>query len=250
MPRDLKGAGKFEVPKLHEVANSDGNAEDPEVGEIFESQSHQEEDTSSSYCDIDSPLDKDKISPSKQDLSLEEMDRVFNLVSSLTEEMSICGYSTHISNHAITESCRIHPFGLHSEESCLDFLLAWEITMEGKYDFEQTSLGYEAENILVDDSDESCNSKGRLVIYFSSPRELGVKPKVFPCAREVVYHEMRPLEGEITMCECTPMVGDLLDQVISFHYPSQFDYFNLNMMLKVRELVCGLIMAIKSYHNF
>lgn len=211
MPRDFEDMGNFEVPKLHEVAKADGNAKDPEVGEIFESQSHQEEDTNSSYDDIDSPLDNDKRTPSKQGMSLEEMDRVLNLVSSLTEEMSIYGYSTHISNHAIIESCRIPPFGFHSEESCPDFLLSWEIAMEGKYDFEQTSLRYEVENILVDDSNESCNSKGRLGIEFPSPREPKEESKVFPCAREVVYHEMRPLEGEITMCECTSMVGDLLD---------------------------------------
>ena len=82
---------------------------------------------------------------------------MLNLVSSLTEEMFICGYSTHISNHAITESCRIHPFGFHSEESCSDFLLAWEIAMEGKCDFEQGSLVYEVENILIDDINESPN---------------------------------------------------------------------------------------------
>ena len=121
----------------------DGSINDLEVAKICESESHQEDDTKSSYCDIDSPLDKDKIPPSKQDLLLEDMDRMFNVVSILTEEMSVCGYSTHISNHAIVESCRIHPFGFHSEESCPDFLLAWEITMEGKYDFEHASFGYE-----------------------------------------------------------------------------------------------------------
>ena len=82
-------------------------------------------------------------------------------------------------------------------------------------------MGNEGENILVDNSNESCNSKGRLVIDFSSPKE----PKVFPRACEAVNHEIRPSEGEITMCKCTPMVGDLLDQVISFHYPSQCDDF-------------------------
>jgi hypothetical protein len=92
--------------------------------------------------------------------------------------------------------------------------------MEGKCDFEQGSLGYETENILIDDSNESCNSKGRLVIEFSSPKEPRVEPKVFSGACGVVYHEIRPLEGEITMCEYTPMVGDLLDQVIFLHYPS------------------------------
>ena len=93
--------------------------------------------------------------------------------------------------------------------------------MEGMYDFELTSLGYEAKNILVDDSDETYNLKGRLVIQFSSLKE----PKVFPCMREVVYNEIRPPEGEITMCECTPMVGDSLDQLINLNYPSQFNYF-------------------------
>ena len=78
---------------------------------------------------------------------------------------------------------------------------------------------------MIDDINESYNSKGRLVIEFSSPKEPKVKPKVFPGARGVVYHEIRPSEREITMCECTPMVGDSLDQVISFHYPSQFDDF-------------------------
>jgi hypothetical protein len=114
MPRNFEDAEKFEVQKLHEVAKGDGNAEDLEVGENFESRGHQDEDTYSSYCDIDSLLNTDKIPPSKKYMSLEEMDRVFNLVSSLTEEMSIFGYSTHISKHAISESCRIHPFGFHS----------------------------------------------------------------------------------------------------------------------------------------
>ena len=125
----------FEVPKLHgvskilKVAKDDGNAEDSKVAKIFESWSHQDEDTNSFYCDLDSSLDNDKMPPSKKDMSLEEMDRVLNLVSILTEEMSICWYSTHISNHAITKSCRIHPFWFHSKESCLDFLLAWDIAM-------------------------------------------------------------------------------------------------------------------------
>lgn len=111
MPNFFEDREDFEVPKFHEVAKSDENAEDPEVGEIFELESHQEEDANASYCGIDSLLNKDKIPFSKQDMSLEEMDRMLNLVSSLTEEMSICGYSTHISNHAINESCRIHPLG-------------------------------------------------------------------------------------------------------------------------------------------
>ena len=61
--RNFGGTENFEVPKLHEVAKGDENVKDPEVGEIFESESHQEEDTDSSYCDIDSPLDNDKIPP-------------------------------------------------------------------------------------------------------------------------------------------------------------------------------------------
>jgi hypothetical protein len=180
MPRNFEDVGNFEVPELHEVSKGDGNTNDLEVAENFESGDHEEEDTNSSYCDIDSPLDKDKIPPSKQDLSLEEMDRMFDVVSILTEEMSICGYSTHISNHAIAESCRIHPFEFHSEESCPDFLLAWEIAMEGKGDFEQASLGYEAENILIDDIDEE------MVIDFFGPKE----PKVFPRACEAVNREI------------------------------------------------------------
>ena len=48
---------------------------------------------------------------------------------------------------------------------------------------------------------------------------------MFPCPHGVVYYEIRLLEGEIKMCECTPMVGESLDQVISFYYPSQFDDF-------------------------
>ncbi len=141
---------------------------------------------------------------------------MFNLVSSLTEEISICGYSKHISNHAINDSCRIHPFGFHSEESCPDYLLSYEIMIEGKCVSKQTSLGYEVENILVNDINESYNSKGRMVIDFSILKE----PKVFPCACEVMSHEIRSPKREITMCECTPMLGDSLDQVISFHYPS------------------------------
>jgi hypothetical protein len=188
-------------------------------------------------------------------MSLDEMYRVLNLVSSLTEEMSISWYSTQISDRAIKESCRIHPFGFHSEVSCPDFLLAWEIAMEGKYNFEYASLGYEVEKTFINDINESCNLKGRRMTDFASPKD----PKganswfkandgdnkdhkynvisfgshfdsyitslmlLFIYAHGVVYHEIRPLEGEIIMCECTPMVGDLLDQVISFHYPSQFD---------------------------
>jgi len=82
-------------------------------------------------------------------------------------------------------------------------------------------LGYEAENILIDDINESRHSKGGLMIGFSHLKE----PKVFQCACEVVYHELRLLEGEITMCDYTPMVGDSLDQVIFSHYLSQFDDF-------------------------
>ena len=40
-----------------------------------------------------------------------------------------------------------------------------------------------------------------------------------------MYHEVRPPEEEITMCKCTPMLGNLLNQVISFHYPSQVENF-------------------------
>ena len=35
MPINFEDVKKFEVPKLHEVAKSDGNAEDPEIGEIL-----------------------------------------------------------------------------------------------------------------------------------------------------------------------------------------------------------------------
>ena len=70
-----------------------------------------------------------------------------------------------------------------------------------------TSLGYDVENILVDDSNESCDLKGRLVIDFSSLKE----PKVFPCVCGFVCQVTRPPKGEIIMCECTPMVGELLD---------------------------------------
>ena len=97
--------------------------------------------------------------------------------------------------------------------------------MEGKYDFEQDSLGYEAENILVNDINKE------MMIYFSSPKE----PKVFPCVSGVVNHEIKPPEGEITMCECIPIMGDSLDQVISFHYPSQFDDFQFEYDAKGRR---------------
>ena len=70
-PINFEDAENFEVPKLHEVgkilkvAKSDGNVEDPEVGEIFESGGHQEEDANASYCDIEYSLNNDKIPPSK-----------------------------------------------------------------------------------------------------------------------------------------------------------------------------------------
>jgi len=80
MPRNFEDVRNFEVPKLHGVAKSDGNVEDPKIGKIFELESHHNEDTISSYCDIDSPLDNDKIPPSKKYFSLQEMDRVLNLV--------------------------------------------------------------------------------------------------------------------------------------------------------------------------
>ena len=43
--------------------------------------------------------------------------------------------------------------------------------MEGKYVSKQASLGYEVENILVDDINESCNLKERMMIDFSTPKE-------------------------------------------------------------------------------
>lgn len=46
-------------------------------------------------------------------------------------------------NHAIIESCRIPPFAFYLEVSYPNFLLAWEITMDGKYDIENSSFGYE-----------------------------------------------------------------------------------------------------------
>ena len=62
MPKKFEDTGNFEVPKLHEVSESDGNKKDPKVGEMF-SESHQDEDTNSSYCDIYSLLDNDKTPP-------------------------------------------------------------------------------------------------------------------------------------------------------------------------------------------
>ena len=75
----------------------------------------------------------------------------------------------------------------------------------------QGSLGYEAENILIDDINEFPNSKGSLVIEFSSRKESKAETKLFSGACGVVYHEIKPLEGENTMREYTPTVGDSLD---------------------------------------
>jgi hypothetical protein len=118
-------------------------------------------------------------------------------------------------------------------------------------------LGYEGGNTLINDINESCNLNGRLMIEFSSPKEpkgenswfkanhSGNKDHknnviyfgscsnnyiissmlVFPCACGVVYHEIRPLEVEITMCEYTSMVEDSLGQAISSHYLSHFNDF-------------------------
>ena len=55
--------------------------------------------------------------------------------------------------------------------------------------------------------------------YITSPT------RVFRHAHGIVYHEIRPPEEEIIMCKCTPMLGNLLNQVISFHYPSQVENF-------------------------
>ena len=84
------------MPKLHgvekilKVAKNDGNAKGFKVAEISKLGSHQKKDTNASYCDIYSPLHNDKIPASKQDMLLEEVDRVLNLVSSLIEEMFVC----------------------------------------------------------------------------------------------------------------------------------------------------------------
>lgn len=85
---------------------------------------HQEEETNTSYYDSDLPLDNDKIPPSNQDMPLDKMERILNLVSRLTKEMSFCAYSTDISYHTIIESCIIHTFGFHSKISFPNFLLA------------------------------------------------------------------------------------------------------------------------------
>ena len=45
--------------------------------------------------------------------------------------------------------------------------------MENKYDFELASLGHDGGNTLINDINESYNSKGRLMIEFSSSK----KPK-------------------------------------------------------------------------
>ena len=73
--------------------------------------------------------------------------------------------------YVLIDSCKVHPFGLHSKVSCPKFLLAWEIAMEGKYDIEHASLGLEGEYTLIDDKNEPCNLNGALIFEFSSPRE-------------------------------------------------------------------------------
>ena len=136
-----------------------------------------------------------------------------------------------MSYYTVTNSCRVHPFGLHLEVSCPDFLLAWEIAMEGKYDIEHTSLRLEGEYTLIEDHNEYFNLKGMLMIEFASPKDprcddsrfnandgdnkdckgnvlsLGscfdsyiTSPTcMFPYMCGVVYHEISPLEEEITL---------------------------------------------------
>ena len=129
--------------------------------------------------------------------------------------------------------------------------------MEDKYDIEHTSLRLEREDTLIEDNNEYCNLKYVLMIEFASPKEpkcdnsrfnakfgdnkdqkdnvlslgssfdsyISSPTCVFPHVHGTMYHEVRPLEEEITMCKCTPMLGNLLNQVISFHYPSQAENF-------------------------
>ena len=113
-------------------------------------------------------MDNQEILSLEQDMSLDEMDKVLNLESILIEEMLVYGCSMPMSDNVVIDSCKVHPFRLHSEVSCPKFLLAWEISMEGKYNFEHASLRLEGENALIDDNNESCNLKGMLMFEFAS----------------------------------------------------------------------------------
>ncbi len=253
MARNYKDVEIYGAAQLLKDVENCGDAQLLKVAKVFESISSHEEDSNASYSDANSMTENQETSSHEHDMSVEEMDKVLNMVSILIEERSIHRYSMPMSNHAVTNSCRVHPLELHSEVSCPEFLLAWEIAMEGKYDLEDASLKLEGENTLINDNNEPCNLKDTLMVEFVIPKEpksdnswfgtndgdnkeckhnyppfgscfdsyIPLPMQMFPYAHGGVYHEIRPPEEQIALCKCTPMVGNLLNQVISFHYPSQ-----------------------------
>lgn len=66
-----------------------------------------------------------------QPTSVEEMERIMNLMPELVIEMCSHSFSHNMLDFATCDSCWIHPLESHSEVSCLDFVMAWEISMVG-----------------------------------------------------------------------------------------------------------------------
>lgn len=54
-----------------------------------------------------------------------------NLMLELVIEMSSCSCLHNMLDFATCDSCRIHPLESHSEVSCPNFVMAWEIAMVG-----------------------------------------------------------------------------------------------------------------------
>ena len=57
-------------------------------------------------------------------------------------------------DHVVNNLCRVYPLEIHSKVSCHEFLLGWEIAMEGKYDIEHATIRHEGEDTLIDDKNE------------------------------------------------------------------------------------------------
>ena len=122
---------------------------------------------------------------------------------------------------------------------------------------EHDSLRLEGEDTLIEDNNEYYNLKGVLMIEFASPKEpkcdnsrfhvddgdssdhicnvlslgscfdsyITLPTCVFPYVYGAMYDEIRLRKEEITLSKCTPMLGNLINQVISFHYYSQVENF-------------------------
>ena len=171
MERDSMDVEIYGVVKIFKVAENDGDVENYRVSKIFESINSHEEDSNTSYSDANLPTNNQETSSLEHDMSLDEMEKVLSLASILIEEMSIYGCFMPMLDHTIKNSCRVHPFELNSKVSCLEFLLAWEISIEGRYDLEHASLRLDGEDTLVDDNNEPFYLKGMLMIEFSNSKE-------------------------------------------------------------------------------